>query len=77
MNDLRSAIAAAPQKQTMNTIQIDPIALAFRLAFLRALEQWTFDLRAQGSNLRYVVSGCRNEWSVSSGLGLKDWSKPA
>lgn len=65
---LLTMLPALP-KEPMN-----PIARAFRETFLRGLEQWTLDLRAEGSNLRYVIAGCRNEWNASADLGLP-WKK--
>lgn len=54
-----------------------PIAIAFRTAFLRGLEQWTFSLRGQPGRepTLYAIAGCRNEYNASSGLGL-NWEKP-
>ena len=54
--------------------QADAVRLAFDIAFLRALEQWTFELQQQNSNVRYVVAHARNEWNFSRRLRL-DWSK--
>ncbi len=56
---------------------INPVALAFRQAFIRALEQWTFDLRKQNDNRRYHVALARNDYCCGNGFSNYSWpTKP-
>lgn len=61
----------------MNEQIENQIRTAFRVAFARAIEQWTFDSRTNTDvpNLRYMLSAYRNEWCVKNDIRL-DWSKP-
>lgn len=46
-----------------------------RMAFVRSLENWVFDLRKAGDeNFRYKLSHIRNEFCSKNGLGGLTWS---
>jgi len=59
----------------MNNNQItNLIHNTFNVAFARALERWTFELREQGKNLQYVIAAERNNFCFKHRLKI-DWSK--
>lgn len=51
------------------------LRLVFQMAFIRALERWTLDLRAMNDNRRYWVAWGRNEYAFKCGLTGLEWGK--
>jgi len=60
----------------MNNPTERAIASAFQLAFIRALEQWTFELRLTNDDRRYAVAAGRNNYVAASLHPNLLWSKP-